>query len=99
MARRSYPLSKVYGRLEPGPAVLLTTAHRGRANVMPLSWHTMLEFEPPLVRCMVSEADFSFTALRRRESLPADCQEADFRERQFQADDLLLDPEPVTGRQ
>jgi flavin reductase (DIM6/NTAB) family NADH-FMN oxidoreductase RutF len=64
MAKRSFPLSKVYGLLEPGPVVLLTTAHRGRANVMALSWHTMLEFEPPLVGCVVSEANFSFTALR-----------------------------------
>ena len=64
MAKRSFPLSKVYGLLEPGPVVLLTTAHRGRANVMTLSWHTMLEFEPPLVGCVVSEANFSFTALR-----------------------------------
>ena len=64
MAKRSYPLSKVYGLLEPGPVVLLTTAHRGRANVMTLSWHTMLEFEPPLVGCVVSGADFSHTALR-----------------------------------
>ena len=64
MGKRSYPLSKVYGLLEPGPVVLLTTAHRGRANVMTLSWHTMLEFEPPLVGCVVSGADFSHTALR-----------------------------------
>ncbi len=64
MAKRSFPLSKVYGLLEPGPVVLLTTAHKGRANVMAMSWHTALEFEPPLVGCVVSEADFSFTALR-----------------------------------
>ena len=34
MAKRSYPLSKVYGLLEPVPVVLLTTLHKGRANVM-----------------------------------------------------------------
>ena len=65
MAKRSYPLSKVYGLLEPGPTLLLTTSHRDRANVMTLSWHTMLEFEPPLVGCVVSERNFSFAALRR----------------------------------
>jgi flavin reductase (DIM6/NTAB) family NADH-FMN oxidoreductase RutF len=64
MAKRSLPLSRVYRLLEPGPVVLLTTAHRGRANVMTMSWHTMLEFEPPLVGCVVSRNDFSFTALR-----------------------------------
>jgi flavin reductase (DIM6/NTAB) family NADH-FMN oxidoreductase RutF len=64
MPQRSYPLSKVYGLLEPGPVLLLTTAHKGRANVMTMSWHTMLEFEPPLVGCVVSANDFSHTALR-----------------------------------
>ena len=58
------PLSKVYQILEPGPTVLLTTEQHGRANVMALSWHMMVEFDPPLVACVVSNADFSFTALK-----------------------------------
>ena len=57
-------MSKVYGLLEPGPVLLLTTAHKGRANVMAMSWHTMMEFEPPLVGCVVSGRDFSFAALQ-----------------------------------
>ncbi len=50
--------------IEPGPVVLLTTAHKGRPNVMTMSWHMMVEFEPPLIACIVSEANFSFAALR-----------------------------------
>ncbi|MBT9504961.1 flavin reductase family protein [Rhodoferax sp.] len=65
MAKRTYPLSKVYGLLEPGPVLLLTTAHRERINVMPMSWHTMMEFEPPLVGCIVSIQDLTFTALKK----------------------------------
>jgi flavin reductase (DIM6/NTAB) family NADH-FMN oxidoreductase RutF len=61
---KEVPLSKVYQLLEPGPVVLLTTAHKGRANVMAMSWHMMVEFEPPLVACIVSRADYSFAALR-----------------------------------
>ncbi len=57
-------LAKVYQLLEPGPVVLLTTARNGRANVMTMSWHMMVEFEPPLVACVVSNADYSFAALR-----------------------------------
>jgi flavin reductase (DIM6/NTAB) family NADH-FMN oxidoreductase RutF len=64
MAKRAYPLSKVYGLLEPGPVLLLSTLHKGRANVMAMSWHTMMEFEPPLVGCVVSGRDFSFAALK-----------------------------------
>jgi flavin reductase (DIM6/NTAB) family NADH-FMN oxidoreductase RutF len=65
MAKKSFPLSKVYGLLEPGPVVLVTTAHRGRANIMTLSWHTMMEFEPPLVGCVVSNRNYSFELLRK----------------------------------
>jgi flavin reductase (DIM6/NTAB) family NADH-FMN oxidoreductase RutF len=63
-AMRDLPLAKVYQLLEPGPVVLLTTAHRGRANVMAMSWHMMVEFEPPLIACVVSNADYSYTTLR-----------------------------------
>lgn len=61
--KKSYPLSKVYGLLEPGPVVLITTAHRGRANIMTLSWQTMMDFEPPLVGIVLSNRNFSFAAL------------------------------------
>jgi flavin reductase (DIM6/NTAB) family NADH-FMN oxidoreductase RutF len=63
-ARRSLPLAKVYGLLETGPVVLLTTARDGRPNIMVNSWHTMLEFEPPLVGCVVSDRNYSFAALK-----------------------------------
>ena len=57
-------LSKVYRLIEPGPVVLMTTASKDRANVMTMSWHMMVEFEPPLIACVVSGADYSFAALR-----------------------------------
>lgn len=64
MVKKSFPLSKVYRLLEPGPVVLVTTAGKGGANVMTMSWHTMLEFEPPLLGCVISSRNFSFTALK-----------------------------------
>jgi len=64
MAKKSLPLSKVYGLLEPGPVVLLTTAEKGRPNIMAMSWHTMMEFEPPLVGCVVSNRNHSFGLLK-----------------------------------
>lgn len=62
--RRSFPLSEVYRLLEPGPVVLLTTACKGQANVMTMSWHTMMEFEPFLVGCIVSNRNFTFNILK-----------------------------------
>ena len=54
MARKSLLLSEVYRLLESGPVVLLTTARKGQANVMTMSWHTMIDFEPPIVGCVAS---------------------------------------------
>ncbi len=62
--KKSYPLSKVYGLLEPGPVVLVTTARKGRANVMTLSWLTMMDFEPPLIGMVLSDRNYSFAALK-----------------------------------
>jgi flavin reductase (DIM6/NTAB) family NADH-FMN oxidoreductase RutF len=65
MTKKNFPLSKVYRLLEPGPVVLLTTAHKGKANIMTQSWHTMMEFEPPLVGCVISGRNHSFEALTK----------------------------------
>lgn len=64
--KRPYPLSKVYGLIEPGPVVLLATAGADHPNVMPMSWHMMVEFEPPLIACVVSDRNHSFSALQSR---------------------------------
>ncbi|GAB3543043.1 flavin reductase family protein [Noviherbaspirillum agri] len=64
MAKRSLPLSKVYGLLEPGPVVLVTTTRNGVPNVMTMSWHMMMEFEPPLVGCIISNRNYSFGLLK-----------------------------------
>lgn len=64
MAKKEYPLSKVYGLLEPGPTVMVTTSYRGKNNVMTMSWHTMMEFEPPLVGCVISNRNYSFGLLK-----------------------------------
>lgn len=61
--KRRYPLGKVYGLLEPGPVVLVTTARDGKPDAMPMSWLTMMEFEPPLVGCVMSNRNFSFDSL------------------------------------
>ena len=63
MKKRSFPLSEVYCLIEPGPVVLITTQGEGRANLMPMSWHTMMDFEPPLIGCVVSNRNLTFETL------------------------------------
>ena len=64
MAKRLFPLSKVYGLLEPGPVVMVTTALKGKSNIMTMSWHMMMEFEPPTVGCVISNRNYSFEILK-----------------------------------
>jgi len=61
--KQEFPLAQVYGLLEPGPVVLFTTCRAGRVNIMPMSWHTMMEFVPPLVGCVISKQNYTFEVL------------------------------------
>jgi flavin reductase (DIM6/NTAB) family NADH-FMN oxidoreductase RutF len=65
MKKKSYPLAQVYRLLEPGPVVLVTTAYRGKTNIMTMSWQTMIDFEPPIVACVISDRNYSFELLRK----------------------------------
>jgi flavin reductase (DIM6/NTAB) family NADH-FMN oxidoreductase RutF len=65
MAKRSLALSRVYGLLEPGPVVMVSTAGSGHANIMTMSWHTMMEFEPPMVGCVISNRNYTFDILKK----------------------------------
>lgn len=65
MVKRSLPLPKVYRLIEPGPVVLVTTASGSRTNIMTMSWHMMVDFEPPIVACVISNRNYSFDLLRK----------------------------------
>ena len=43
---------------------MLTTAYKGKTNVMAMSWRMMVELDARLVNCVVSSADYSFSVLR-----------------------------------
>jgi flavin reductase (DIM6/NTAB) family NADH-FMN oxidoreductase RutF len=58
-----FPLSKAFQFLESGPVVLLSTANKGKFNVMTMSWHMVMDFTP-LIGCIVGPWDYSFTALK-----------------------------------
>jgi flavin reductase (DIM6/NTAB) family NADH-FMN oxidoreductase RutF len=64
MAKKSFSLSKVYGLMEPGPVTMVTTSLQGRPNIMVMSWHTMMDFEPPIVGCVISNRNYTFEILK-----------------------------------
>lgn len=65
MKKKNLPLSQVYTLIEPGPVLLVTTAHKEKFNVMTLSWHMMIEFVPPLIGCILSDRNASFDLLKK----------------------------------
>ncbi len=65
MAKKIFPLEKVYALLEPGPVIMVSTALKGRPNIMTMSWHTMIDFVPPLVGCVISDRNYTFDILKR----------------------------------
>jgi flavin reductase (DIM6/NTAB) family NADH-FMN oxidoreductase RutF len=64
MAKKSLPLSEVYRLIEPGPVVLVSTMSGKKTNIMTMSWHMMVDFEPPIIACVMSNRDYSFDALK-----------------------------------
>lgn len=62
--KRQLPLLKVYQFLEPGPVVMVTTAYKNKQNIMTMSWQTMLDFEPPIFGCVISNRNYSFKLLK-----------------------------------
>lgn len=64
IVKKNFPLSRVYQLLEPGPVVMVTTARKARANIMTMSWHMMIDFEPPIVGCVISNRNYTFNILK-----------------------------------
>ena len=62
--KEDFPLAKIRRFLEPGPIVLISSAHRGGRNIMTLGWHMMLGFEPALVGCYIWDENHSFSLIR-----------------------------------
>lgn len=62
--KKVYPLSKVYSLLESGPVIMVSTAWKGKQNVMTMSWHSMIDFNPPLVGCVISDQSLTFKMIK-----------------------------------
>jgi flavin reductase (DIM6/NTAB) family NADH-FMN oxidoreductase RutF len=63
--KTDFPVANVRRFLEPGPIVLVSSAHKGEANIMTMGWHMMMEFQPSLVGCIISSANHSFEMIRK----------------------------------
>ncbi len=63
--KKNLPVENVRRCLEPGPIVLVSSAWKGRRNIMTMGWHTVMEFSPALVGCVIAAGNHSFEMIRR----------------------------------
>jgi flavin reductase (DIM6/NTAB) family NADH-FMN oxidoreductase RutF len=63
--KTDFPVAKVRWFLEPGPIVLVSSALRGKANIMTMGWHMVMEFEPSLIGCYIWTENYSFDMVRK----------------------------------
>ncbi len=64
-AKFDFPVSQVRRYLEPGPIVMVSSALAGRRNIMTMGWHTVMEFTPSLVGCIIASSNYSFALIRQ----------------------------------
>jgi flavin reductase (DIM6/NTAB) family NADH-FMN oxidoreductase RutF len=79
-AKRDFPVHEIRRFLEPGPIVLVSSAWKGATNVMTLGWHTVMEFSPSLVGCVISGANHSFEMIRQSRECVINVPDADLAE-------------------
>ena len=63
--KQDFPVSDIRRFLEPGPVVLVSSAWKGERNIMTMGWHTVLEFSPSLIGCMISSGNHSHDLIRQ----------------------------------
>jgi flavin reductase (DIM6/NTAB) family NADH-FMN oxidoreductase RutF len=62
--KTDFPVSNVRRFLEPGPIILVSSAHKGATNIMTMGWHMIMETEPSRVGCYVWTENHSFEMIR-----------------------------------
>lgn len=62
--KHALPLDQVRRYLEPGPVVLVSSCHQGERDIMVMGWHTVMEFSPSLIGCVISSANHSHGLIR-----------------------------------
>ena len=57
--KEDFPVAKVRRFLEPGPVVLVSSAHAGERNIMTMGWHMVMGDEPYLIGCYIWDRNHS----------------------------------------
>ena len=63
--KENFPVGNIRRFLEPGPIVLVSSAWKGKTNIMTMGWHMVMEFEPSLIGCYIWSENHSFDMVRK----------------------------------
>ena len=63
--KTDFPVHNIRRLLEPGPIVLVSSAHKNETNIMTMGWHMVTDFSPSLVTCLISAGNHSFDLIRQ----------------------------------
>jgi flavin reductase (DIM6/NTAB) family NADH-FMN oxidoreductase RutF len=61
--KASFPVEKIRRFLEPGPVVLVSSAHKEERDIMTMGWHMMMGYS--LVGCFIWDQNHSFSLIRK----------------------------------
>jgi flavin reductase (DIM6/NTAB) family NADH-FMN oxidoreductase RutF len=64
-SKSDFPVSQVRRYLEPGPIVMVSSALGDKRNIMTMGWHTVMEFTPSLIGCVIAAGNYSFNLIHK----------------------------------
>ena len=62
--KKDFPVDNIRRFLEPGPIVLVSSAWKGKTNIMTMGWHTVMEFQPSRIGCYITDGNHSFEMIK-----------------------------------
>lgn len=63
--KKDFPVGEIRRYLEPGPVVLVSSRWKGKTDIMTMGWHTVMEFTPSLIGCVIADSNHSFKLIRK----------------------------------
>lgn len=63
--KSDFPVSEIRRFMEPGPVVLVSSAHKAERDIMTMGWHMVMGFEPSLIGCYIWDQNHSHSLIRK----------------------------------
>jgi flavin reductase (DIM6/NTAB) family NADH-FMN oxidoreductase RutF len=64
-SKKDLHVSLVRRYLEPGPVVLVSSAYKQETDIMTMGWHTVMEFTPSLIGCIIARSNHTHSLVRQ----------------------------------